>query len=49
MIQIEAMIETLKRQRNEALDGVALLNGQISVLRAEIEALKAQIDGESNG
>lgn len=47
MIQIEAMIETLKHQRNEALDGVALLNGQIAVLRAEIEALKAQIDEQA--
>lgn len=39
MIEIETQIQVLKLQRNEAMDAVAILNGQVAALKAQIEEL----------
>jgi hypothetical protein len=41
-IDYGALIETLKRQRNGALDDAALLSGRVAQLEAEVAVLREQ-------
>lgn len=44
MNKIEITLEALKQQRNQALDAVAFLNGEVAERDAMIENLKTQSD-----
>ena len=44
-LEINTRINTIVAQRNDALNGVALLNGQLAILKVENEDLKKKLNG----
>jgi uncharacterized small protein (DUF1192 family) len=43
MDKSEAIMRTLAGQRNDALDAVAFLNGEVAALRAKVAELEAKL------